>query len=106
MLRTIRKAIYFLDAEQRRAWLALVPLGVATATMEAMLRFTQSAHTRWGRRTHRLNAAIMQSLQQSLGGVKEVKVLGREKFFTSAFARRRMELSAIPVRRGVLAVAP
>jgi ATP-binding cassette subfamily C protein len=85
---------------------ALMTGAVVAATMVATLRLTQSAHTRWGGRTHRLNGAIMQSLQQSLGGVKEVKVLGREDFFTSAFARRRMELSAIQARRGVLAVAP
>ena len=85
---------------------ALITGAAAAATMVVMLRFTQSAHTRWGGRTHRLNGAIMQSLQQSLGGVKEVKVLGREKFFTSAFSRQRIELSTIQVRRGVLEVAP
>ncbi len=85
---------------------ALIAGATVAATMVAMLRVTQSAHTRWGGRNHRLNGAILQSLQQSLGGVKEVKILGREKFFTAAFARTRMELSTIQVRRGVLEIAP
>jgi len=85
---------------------ALIAGGVVTITMMGMLRLTQSAHTRWGRQIHRLRASIMQSLQQSLGGVKEVKILGREDFFTSIFARNWRAIMNVQVRRGSLEVAP
>jgi len=85
---------------------ALVAGGCVALTMMGMLRLTQSAHSRWGRQNHLLSASIMQSLQQSIGGVKEVKILGRESFFTSIFARRWRELMRVQVRRGALEVAP
>jgi len=85
---------------------ALIAGGFVALTMMGMLRLTQSAHSRWGKQNHLLSASIMQSLQQSIGGVKEVKVLGRESFFTSIFARRWRELMRIQVRRGALEVAP
>jgi len=85
---------------------ALVAGGCVALAMMGMLRLTQSAHSRWGRQTHLLGASIMQSLQQSIGGVKEVKVLGRESFFSSIFARRWRELMRVQVRRGALEVAP
>jgi ATP-binding cassette subfamily C protein len=85
---------------------ALIAGGTVTIAMMGMLRLTQNAHSRWGKQNHALRASIMQSLQQSLGGVKEVKILGRENFFTSIFARNWRELMGVQVRRGSLEVAP
>jgi ATP-binding cassette subfamily C protein len=85
---------------------ALIAGGSVALTMMGMLRLTQSAHSRWGKQNHVLRASIMQSLQQSIGGVKEVKILGRENFFTSIFARSWRELMRVQVRRGALEVAP
>ena len=36
MIETVRKAIGFLDAKQRRAWLRLIPISVTVAAMEAV----------------------------------------------------------------------
>jgi ATP-binding cassette subfamily C protein len=85
---------------------ALIAGSMIAALMVGMLRLTQKSHTLWGVQTHRLAGAIQQSLQQSLGGVKEVKILGREKYFVSAFARHRRELARIGIWRGLLEITP
>jgi len=85
---------------------ALLAGGAVALAMMGMLRLTQSAHSRWGKQNHALRASIMQNLQQGLGGVKEVKILGRENFFTEIFGRNWRELMSVQVRRGALEVAP
>jgi ATP-binding cassette subfamily C protein len=85
---------------------ALAASGGVALVMMGLLRLTQSRHTHWGRSSHQLSGSIMQTLQQSLGGVKEVKVLGREAYFASAFRDRRVELARLDVARGTLSVAP
>ena len=52
------------------------------------LTLSRHATTRWGRAVQQLDTEILQTLQQSLGGVKEVKVMGRESFFLSQFDER------------------
>jgi ATP-binding cassette, subfamily B, bacterial PglK len=52
------------------------------------LTLSRHATTRWGRAVQQLDTEILQTLQQSLGGVKEVKVIGRESFFLSQFDER------------------
>ena len=52
------------------------------------LTLSRHATARWGRAVQELDTDILQSLQQSLGSVKEVKVIGRESFFLSQFDDR------------------
>ena len=49
---------------------------------------------------------LHQAVQQSLGSVKEIKVLGRAKFFEQAFDRPRAGLSNIEVHRSAMEMAP
>jgi len=52
------------------------------------LTLSRHATTRWGRSVQQLDSEILQTLQQGLGGVKEVKVLGCESFFLAQFDER------------------
>ncbi len=49
-------------------------------------RITRAYVTRWGAMRHEHDGLRIQHLQQGIGGVKEVKVLGREREFLSRFA--------------------
>jgi ATP-binding cassette, subfamily B, bacterial PglK len=71
--------------------LSLSAAVVLTAIMLAMTKATRRAAWRLGRGQHDLAAAILRSLQQALGGVKELKVLGREHFFSDEYAARQRE---------------
>ena len=61
-----------------------------------------------GQETRRLNVAMIKAIQQSVGGIKEVKVMGREDYFVDTYAangeayirnmRRFSILSGVPKR--------
>jgi ATP-binding cassette subfamily C protein len=57
---------------------------------------------RWGTEQGRLEAEMLQELQQSLGALKEVKMAGAEKFFLRRFGAIRGAFSRIEQRRAVL----
>jgi ATP-binding cassette subfamily C protein len=52
------------------------------------LLVSRQATARWGEAVARLDGETLQTLQQSLGGVKEVKLSGRERFFLDQFDDR------------------
>ena len=52
------------------------------------LLVSRHATARWGETVARLDGEMQQTLQQSLGGVKEVKLSGRERFFLDQFDER------------------
>ena len=52
-------------------------------------RLVRPMLTRWGREQQELLEGVYRSLHQSLGGVKEVKATGGERFFEAAFAERQ-----------------
>ena len=60
----------------------------------------------WGKREQELNKQILQSLQQGLHSIKEVKVLGRQNFIIDGFSRTRRELSRIAVKTTTMNQAP
>jgi ATP-binding cassette subfamily C protein len=75
--------------------LALTAPGVTLAAIVVVggllllpLTLSRRATARWGREVARLDREILQTLQQSLGGVKEVKLTGRERFFQAQFDER------------------
>jgi ATP-binding cassette, subfamily B, bacterial PglK len=69
------------------------------------LTLSRKATTRWGRAVSQLDTEILQTLQQSLGGVKEVKVIGRESFFLSQFDDRMVEAARLRSRYVAVAAA-
>jgi ATP-binding cassette subfamily C protein len=66
----------------------LVAIVVVGGLLLLPLTLSRRATVRWGREVARLDREILQTLQQSLGGVKEVKLTGRERFFQAQFDER------------------
>jgi len=71
--------------------LSLVASVVVILIVLLILRLTRQAAARLGRGRHDLSASILRSLQQALGGVKELKVLGREQYFSDEYSARQRE---------------
>ena len=69
------------------------------------LTLSRKATARWGRAVSQLDSEILQTLQQGLGGVKEVKVIGRESFFLSQFDERMAEAARLRARYVAVAAA-
>ena len=84
----------------------LVAVGLVGLLILGFLRITQTRMVRWGFESHQLYARILAQLTQSLAGVKEVKVLGREQYFLAAFERSRGRMSQLGWRRGTLENTP
>ncbi len=61
---------------------AFVLLG---GTVTIVLAATRRRYDAWAREGHILNRKILQFLQQSLGSLREIKVVGREKYFLDQF---------------------
>jgi ATP-binding cassette subfamily C protein len=73
-------------------WLSIVT-GIAVAAITwIVLAMTRRAASRHGEDTYELSVSILRSLQHALGGIKEVKVLGRERYFYDDFADRQRAL--------------
>lgn len=71
-----------------------------------LLKLTHRQFRSWGLQQHELSAQILSNLHQSLGGVKEVKVLGRERYFYESFETLRMAASRLLWRRSALEQMP
>lgn len=74
--------------------------GGLTLVIALLLRFTRRMAQRGGTEEHELGRELYQTLQNALGGIKEVKALGREEFFHRAFAetqRRRLSLGYLGI---------
>jgi ATP-binding cassette subfamily C protein len=84
---------------------------LATATTLALLagtavRLTKRSSRRWGRMREDLGRQAQKDVHQSLGGIREIKVLGRERAFLESFVqtthtlargrRRHHTMMAIP----------
>jgi len=81
----------------------VIVLGGAGA---ALLRITRRRAARWGARAWALDREVLQGVQQTLGAVKEITVLGREGFFFEQFARRQAELARLRRWSETLAAVP
>ena len=67
-------------------------------------RFTNQRIRRWGEAQNFHRQMILQHLQQGFGGVKDVKVLGREDFFVNQYSEHLVG-SAVVLRRFSIAQA-
>jgi ATP-binding cassette subfamily C protein len=66
----------------------LVAVVVVGGLLSVPLLLSRRAAARWGRAVQLIDTAILQTLQQSLGAVKEVKLTGREAFFLGQLGER------------------
>lgn len=74
--------------------------------LTVLLLATQRKFKRWGEQSHVLHGLLFTNLQQSLAGIKELKVLGREKYFHAQFSDIRSTLSQVHWQHGTLEAAP
>ncbi|MDQ4145823.1 MAG: ABC transporter ATP-binding protein/permease [Actinomycetota bacterium] len=82
-------------------------IGAAMAAlMMTILRITQSRFTQLGTTTQQMSSASLQALQQSLQGLRDLKLLGRQGFFYSQYTTRRFELSRANYLQTTLTTAP
>lgn len=59
-----------------------------------------------GRTSQAMHQASLQALQQSLEGIRDIKVTGSERFFVHGFVRSRRELARAQYLRGLLSRLP
>jgi ATP-binding cassette subfamily C protein len=71
-----------------------------------MLCLTKHFFALWGTQEHELRQAILRTLQQSLGGIKEIRVMGREQFFHEAFSALQQSLARVLSLRATLSATP
>jgi len=84
----------------------LLTTAILLGTVVVLLKLTRRVFTRWGAQQQELRRAILQSLQQSFGGLKELKVLGREVFFYEAFVGRHDAFIQIHSRHATMTFVP
>jgi len=74
---------------------ALLVAVVVGALIALLLRATGRLARRHGRVGHEIGLELLQTLQQALGGIKEVKALGRESFFYRNYAEKQRKLLSV-----------
>jgi ATP-binding cassette subfamily C protein len=78
---------------------ALVIVVIVIAFAALPLVVTRRAWVRFGTQQKQLEGQQLHILQQSLGGVKEIKIAGREAFFEARFRSVRRGLTRVKERR-------
>jgi ATP-binding cassette subfamily C protein len=81
----------------------LAAVVVIIALLLLPFRLTRQLFGHWGQELKRLDSGILQALHQSLGGLKEVKITGRERFFSREFAWRQQAAGVVRARHASLA---
>ncbi len=61
---------------------------------------------KWGKKVHVLSAEVFKWINQSIGGIKETKILGREKYFSEIFAATVFERARYGVFSNTTKQAP
>lgn len=75
-------------------------------TMWLLLRYVHPRLKRLGRIQQDMTRATLASLQQGLAGLRDVKLLGRERHFVRAFTRQRRRLARARYLRGAAGQLP
>ena len=83
--------------------LALAVLGPIALLL---VRVVQPMLKRLGRTAHETVGRYFATVQQSLTGIRDVKILGRERFFTRQFVRERAENARAAYLRGTVVQLP
>ena len=80
----------------------LVSVATIGLVLLGPLFVTRHLAVRHGADVKRLQEALLQDLQQSLASFKEVRVMGAERHFLSAFSAHRDRLASVRKRQGTL----
>ncbi len=87
---TLALMIFLLTVSPLATAIAVAVLGGSSAVLLLVL---QPRLKRLGRTTHRMQRDTLHWLQQSLMGIRDVKILGRESYFAGQYARSRLRLA-------------
>ena len=79
---------------------------VLTPILFLLLRFSKKAFRRLGERVHELEEVSLRYSQQSLQGIRDVKMIGRESFFERLFGKTRAAIARAFYLRGTLTEVP
>lgn len=71
-----------------------------------LLRLTNTRFRAWGEQQQELSRQVLQSVQDGLGAVKELKVLGHRSRFVAGFARPRRALAGVFARSATAVQVP
>lgn len=85
---------------------SLIAVGVLLPLAGVLLGIVFPRMKRLGQTNHDMARATLQTLQQSLDGVRDIKVLRREGFFARQFARSRRRLARARYLRELLTQVP
>jgi ATP-binding cassette subfamily C protein len=92
--------------------LVIAPLATLSAVLLLaplvflLLRLVQPRLLRAGQGTQAAHKDSLQAIQQTLGGLREIKVLGREEWFEQEFTDIRKQMARALVSRAILAEVP
>jgi ABC-type multidrug transport system fused ATPase/permease subunit len=87
--------------------LAMLLLAIVLgALVLGLLRFVQPRLARLGTESQEMSKRSIQALQQSLHGIRDIKLLGRERFFRDQFERSQSELARVQYARQTFFEAP
>jgi ABC-type multidrug transport system fused ATPase/permease subunit len=84
-------------------FVAAASLGIA---MQFLGRITGKRMERWGHTRFKLSAIIGRHVLQGLGGAKDVKIRGREKYFVDQYDRHNRVAADLSVRQIVMGQLP
>jgi len=84
---------------------AITFLTALGALLMVTLSISRKLFVTWGRREHKARTLLLKSLQELVGGIKEIKLLGREGFFERFVASRQNELTDIESRIAIFGSA-
>jgi ATP-binding cassette, subfamily B, bacterial PglK len=85
------------------AVVALASLGGAMVVIQRLLRPRLLA---WGRLSHDASTVGLESIQQSLGGIRDIKILGRERWFLERHAASRQRMARSEYLSGAASSLP
>ncbi|HEX2386619.1 MAG TPA: ABC transporter ATP-binding protein, partial [Candidatus Binatia bacterium] len=87
-------------------WSTVLAAGGLFGLLALLLKLTRRRIGRWGRAERRLKREVLETVQQTFGGFKEIRVMGRERFFDERFSRQHEELSRVLCLYETFSAAP
>jgi ATP-binding cassette, subfamily B, bacterial PglK len=90
MVLVVGLALVLLLVAPQATLIAIAVLGPLIWLVQAVI---QPRLKRLGRRSQESRRGALQAMQQALGGLRDIRLLGREEEFTSAFSRQRWIMS-------------
>jgi len=95
--------VVLLMAEPMLTLGAFLVLGAAVAIF---FSFSKSRFSAWGMREQKATGEVLKSLQQGFHNIKEVKILGRQRYILESFESPCLELAGIRTKLRAMSGAP